>query len=77
MSNKPNEKRGKAKLMIHRPNQKKGATIQASLYSGSKFVFVKVLMDMFIKPCIDSLLRDPDKSPMDQYKIKPHNKTVG
>ena len=31
LSSKPNEKRGKAKLMIHKPNIKKGETIQASM----------------------------------------------
>ena len=32
-SSKANEKRGNAKLILHKPNIKKGATIQASLFS--------------------------------------------
>ena len=77
LSVKANEKRGNAKLMLHKPNIKKGATIQASLFSGSQFVFVKALMDMFVKPFVDSLMNDPDKSLMDLFKVTPHNKTIG
>ena len=76
-SKKPTEKRGKAKLIIHKPNMKKGVTIQASLYSGSSFVFVKVLMEMFVKTFIESLISEPDEDPMDQYRVKPKEKNTG
>ena len=56
---------------------KKGATIQASLYSGSSFVFVKVLMEMFVKTFIESLISEPDEDPMDQYRVKPKEKYTG
>ena len=77
LSNKPSEKRGNAKLILHKPNLKKGATIQASLFAGSSFIFVKTLMHKFVKPFIDSLISEPDENPMDQYEVKPKNKTFG
>ena len=77
LSKKPTEKRGKAKLMLHKPNRKKGATIQAGLYTGSSFVFVKVLMEKFVTPFIDSLISEPDEDPMAQYRVKPQEKTNG
>ena len=32
---------------------------------------------MFIKPFIDSLISNPDKSLLDIFQVKPHNKTIG
>ena len=76
ISNKPNEKRGNAKLMLHKPNIKRGATIQASLFSGSQFVFVKVLMNKFITPFIDCLINGSKKSLLDLFKEGPDNKPL-
>ena len=66
LNKKPSDKRGNAKLIIHKPNIKRGATIQASLFAGSSFVFVKTLMHKFIKPFLDSLISDPDENNMGQ-----------
>ena len=81
LSKKPSEKRGKAKLIIHKPNMKRDATLHAGLYSGSNFVFVKELMEMFVKPFIDSLISDESEDPMNQYRVKSEennsdNKTI-
>ena len=77
LSKKPNEKRGNAKLNIHKPNPKRSATIQAILFAGSSFIFVKTLIHKFVRPFIDSLISEPDENPMDQYIVKPQNKTFG
>ena len=77
LSSKPNENRGKATLMIHKPNIKKGATIQASLYTGSQFVLVKVLMEKFVKTFIDSLMSEPDENALGQFKMKSQAKKCG
>ena len=40
-----------------------------SMYSGSQFVFVKAVMEKFIKLLIDALISEPDKDPMSPYRV--------
>ena len=79
LSKKGNEKRGRAKLHMYRPepSKKKVCTILISKSGGYDIVFVKVLMEMFIKPMIDQIINDPGKDPMMQYTTKHHDKTIG
>ena len=68
-SKKSNEKRGKAKIHMWEPSKKKPCTIMVSRHSGSQFVFVKTVMEKFIKPFMDSLITDPQERILSQYSI--------
>ena len=76
MNNNPNEKIGKAKIHIWQPTKKKPFTIMVTMFSGSKYVFVKTVMEKFVKPFIDALISEPDEDPLSQYRVKVHNKSV-
>ena len=49
-------------------------TIQLSTSGGYDIVFVKVLMEIFIKPMIDQVINDPEKDPVTQFTTKHHKK---
>ena len=77
LSKKPNTKRGKAKIHMWQPKQKKPCTIMVSLYTKSNYTFVQTVMNKFIKPFIDALISEPDEDPLSQYRVKLQDKTVG
>ena len=77
MSKKPNAKRGKAKIHMWKPRQKKPCTIMVTLYTGSNYIFVQTVMNKFVKPFIDALISEPDEDPLSQYRVKVQDKTVG
>ena len=64
---------------MYRPNKarKKDCSIQVTRKSGHSIVFVKTLVEMFIKPIIDTIINDPDKDPINRFTINAHNKTMG
>ena len=70
LSKKPNEKKGKAKVHMWQPNKKKDCTIMVSLHSGSQFIFVKAVMEKFIKIFINALISEPDEDPLSQFRVK-------
>ena len=47
-----------------------------NLHSGSQFVFVKAVMEKFIKPFIDALISEPDKDPLNLYRMTNQDKPV-
>ena len=69
LSTKQSEKRGKAKITMYEPTKKKKTTVLVNLFSGLQYVFVKTVMEDFIKPFIDSLISEPDEDPMKQYRV--------
>ena len=79
LSKKSNEKRGQVRLKMYRPNpsRKKDYSIQVTRSSGYSFVFVKTLVEMFLKPIIDSLINEPSGDPLECYIVKPQNRKVG
>ena len=76
-SNKPNEKRGKAKIHMWEPSKKKPCTIMVSRHLGSEYVFVKTVMEKFIKPFIDAIISEPDEDPLDIYRVKTQDNPLG
>ena len=79
LSKASNEKRGQVRLKMYRPNRsrKKDCSIQVTRSSGYSIVFVKTLVEMFLKPIIDSIINEPSVDPLDRYTVKPPNKKVG
>ena len=79
LSKKPDEKRGIVRLKMYRPNKarKKDCSIQVTRKSGFSIVFVKTIVEMFIKPIIDTIINDPDKDPTNSFTTNGHNKTMG
>ena len=76
LSKKPDEKRGIVRLKMYRPNKarKKDCSIQVTRKSGFSIVFVKTIVEMFIKPIIDTIINDPDKDPISSFTSNSHNK---
>ena len=64
---------------MYRPNKarKKDCSIQVTRKSGFSIVFVKTIVEMFIKPIIDTIISDPDKDPISSFTSNGHNKTIG
>ena len=58
-------------------NRKKECCILISRSAGHDIVFVKTLMEMFLKPMMDSVLNSPEIDPIDSFTTKPQDKTVG
>ena len=55
------------------PTKKKPCTIMVSIYSGFDYVFVKTVMEKFIKPFMDALISEPDEDPLGPFSLKvPH-----
>ena len=76
LSKKTNERKGKAQIHMWEPTKKKPCTIMVSLHSGSQFVFVKAVMEKFIKPFIDALISEPDEDPLSLYRMTNQDKPV-
>ena len=79
LSKKANQKPGQVKLHLYRPepSRKKVCTILISKFGGFDIVFVKVLMEMFMKPMIDLIFNYPGRDPVKDFIEKPHEKTIG
>ena len=79
LSKKQNEKRGQAKLHMYRlsESRKKICSILITKSKGFDIVFVKVLMEMFLKLMMDYIIQKPGKDPMIQYTQNPQEKTMG
>ena len=75
-SSKPNEKRGKAKVHMWQPSKKKPCTIMVSMYTGSDYVFVKTVMEKFIKPFMDAIISEPDEDPIRKFRVKSKDNSV-
>ena len=67
LSKKSSEKKGKAKIHMWEPSKKKPCTIMVCRHSGSQFVFLKTVMEKFLKPFMDSLIIEPKESLLSQY----------
>ena len=74
ISKKSKEKRGKAKVHMWEPTKKKPCTIMVSTYSGFDYVFVKTVMEKFIKPFIDALISEPNEDPLGSFSPKMQDK---
>ena len=75
-SSKPYEKHGKAKIHMWQPSTKKPCTIMVSMFAGADYVFVKTVMEKFIKLFIDAIISNPDDDPLKKYKVETQEKTV-
>ena len=79
ISKKPGEKMGRVRLKMYRPNKarKREFLNQVTRKSGYNIVYVKILVEMFLQPIIDSIINEPEHFLISPSTVKANDKTVG